>query len=65
MGVREYGGVAFGWALEDTDHFAKVIIDPETRQLLGAHILGPEMCIRDRPGPRWIVLYRSTHANNS
>ncbi len=42
VGVREYGGVAFGWALEDTDHFAKVIIDPETRQLLGAHILGPD-----------------------
>jgi mycothione reductase len=42
VGVRDYGGVAFGWALEDTDHFAKVIADPATGALLGAHIIGPD-----------------------
>lgn len=42
VGRRDYGDVAFGWAMEDRDHFAKVIADPETGQLLGAHILGPD-----------------------
>ncbi len=42
VGRRDYGGVAYGWALEDTDHFAKVIVDPATGQLLGAHIIGPD-----------------------
>ena len=42
VGVRDYGGVAYGWAMEDTDHFAKVIADPATGRLLGAHIIGPD-----------------------
>ncbi len=42
VGTRDYGGVAYGWAMEDTDHFAKVIADRATGQLLGAHILGPD-----------------------
>ncbi len=42
VGVRDFGGVAYGWAMEDTDHFAKVIADPATGQLLGAHIIGPD-----------------------
>jgi mycothione reductase len=42
VGQRDYGSVAYGWAMEDTDHFAKVIADPETGQLLGAHIIGPD-----------------------
>ncbi len=42
VGVRDYSGVAYGWALEDTDHFAKVIADPATGALLGAHIIGPD-----------------------
>jgi len=40
--TREFSSVAFGWALEDTDHFAKVLADPVTGRLLGAHIMGPE-----------------------
>jgi mycothione reductase len=42
VGQRDYGSVAYGWAMEDTDHFAKVIVDPATGQLLGAHIIGPD-----------------------
>ncbi|HRE02594.1 MAG TPA: mycothione reductase, partial [Ilumatobacteraceae bacterium] len=38
---QRYGDVAYGWAMEDTDHFCKVIADPDTRLLLGAHIIGP------------------------
>jgi mycothione reductase len=35
-----YGGAAYGWALEDTTGFCKLIGDPATRTLLGAHIIG-------------------------
>ena len=40
--VQPYASTAFGWALEDTTSFAKVIAHRETRQLLGAHIIGPQ-----------------------
>jgi len=43
--VQRYADVAFGWAMEDTDHFCKLIADPNTRQLLGAHIIGPQSSI--------------------
>ncbi len=42
VGRRDYGGTAYGWALEDESSFAKVIIDIPTKRLLGAHILGPQ-----------------------
>nr|WP_300148433.1 mycothione reductase [Propionicimonas sp.] len=42
VGVRDYADVAYGWAMEDRDHFAKVIADPATGKLLGAHIIGPD-----------------------
>ncbi len=42
IGRQEYGGVAAGWAREDTTGFAKVIADPASGLLLGAHIIGPE-----------------------
>ncbi|MDP9464303.1 MAG: FAD-dependent oxidoreductase, partial [Actinomycetota bacterium] len=35
-----YGDSAYGWALEDTSGFCKLIGDPATRTLLGAHIIG-------------------------
>ena len=42
-GVQKYAGVAYGWALEDSGtHVAKVLVDPNTLQLLGCHILGPQ-----------------------
>ncbi|HIW30697.1 MAG TPA: mycothione reductase [Candidatus Luteococcus avicola] len=40
--VQRFGDVAYGWALEDQEHFCKVIADPATGQLLGAHIVGPQ-----------------------
>ena len=42
VGRRDYGGTAYGWALEDSDSFAKVLIDRSDRQILGAHIIGPQ-----------------------
>ncbi|NKQ56817.1 mycothione reductase [Amycolatopsis sp. K13G38] len=39
---QDYAGIAFGWAMEDTTGFAKLLADPDTGQLLGAHIIGPQ-----------------------
>ncbi len=39
---QAYGSAAYGWAMEDLESFAKVIADPDTRQLIGAHIIGPQ-----------------------
>ncbi|WP_028924938.1 mycothione reductase [Pseudonocardia acaciae] len=40
--VQEYGSVAYGWAMEDTTGFCKVLADPSTGELLGAHIMGAQ-----------------------
>lgn len=37
-----YGGAAYGWAMEDTTSFCKLIGDPRTRTVIGAHVLGPQ-----------------------
>lgn len=47
--VQDYGSVAYGWALEDTRHFAKLIADRRTRRLLGAHIIGPQAATLIQP----------------
>ena len=41
-GLVPYSDVAYGWALEDTRGFCKVLADPGTGEILGAHILGPQ-----------------------
>ena len=35
-----YGGTAYGWALEDTSGFCKLLGDPASRTLIGAHVIG-------------------------
>jgi len=40
--VQEFGGVAYGWALEDTTGFCKVLAERGSARLLGAHIMGPQ-----------------------
>ncbi len=42
VATRDYAATAYGWAMEDTTGFAKVLADPETRLLLGAHVVGPQ-----------------------
>ena len=37
---HSYGGAAYGWALEDTTGFCKLLGDPATRTLIGAHVIG-------------------------
>jgi mycothione reductase len=39
---QAYGDTAYGWAMEDTTSFAKVLADPSTGLLLGAHLIGPQ-----------------------
>ncbi len=39
--TQRYGDVAYGWALEDTTSFCKLVADRATRRLVGAHIIGP------------------------
>ena len=40
--IRPYGDTAYGWALDDTTSFCKILADPTTRLVLGAHIMGPQ-----------------------
>lgn len=42
VAVGEYAAAAYGWAMEDSESFCKLIVNTETRKLLGAHILGPQ-----------------------
>ncbi|WP_058234500.1 mycothione reductase [Devriesea agamarum] len=39
---QDYSSVAYGWALEDTTGFAKIIAERGTGRIVGAHIIGPE-----------------------
>jgi mycothione reductase len=38
----DYAGTAYGWAMEDVTSFCKLLADPETGQLLGAHLMGEQ-----------------------
>jgi mycothione reductase len=40
--VQAYGDTAYGWAMEDRTSVCKLIADPATGLLLGAHLMGPQ-----------------------
>jgi mycothione reductase len=40
--TQAYGDTAYGWAMEDTTGVCKLIADPATGELLGAHLMGPQ-----------------------
>ncbi|MCZ7628509.1 MAG: mycothione reductase [Microthrixaceae bacterium] len=40
VGHCDYGSVAYGWALEDTSGFAKVLVCADEGVILGAHVIG-------------------------
>ncbi|WP_308468639.1 mycothione reductase [Rathayibacter soli] len=46
---QEYRTTAYGWALEDTTSFCKLVVDRASGRLLGAHIIGPEASILLQP----------------
>lgn len=39
---HDYAAIAAGWAREDMTGFVKVLADPTTGLILGAHVIGPE-----------------------
>jgi mycothione reductase len=47
--TRAYRDTAYGWALQDTSSLVKVLADPATRLLLGAHIIGPQASLLIQP----------------
>jgi mycothione reductase len=49
VGRYDYGAIAGGWAREDTTGFVKVLADPRSGRLVGAHIIGPEAAIVIQP----------------
>ncbi|WAL93768.1 mycothione reductase [Streptomyces sp. Je 1-369] len=49
VGTRRYEDVAYGWALEESQGFCKVLADPESGRLLGAHVLGPQAATLVQP----------------
>ncbi len=42
VSIEDYGETAFGWAMEDRDHFVKIIADSKSKIILGAHVIGPQ-----------------------
>ncbi|MFM6851120.1 MAG: mycothione reductase [Terrabacter sp.] len=40
--VQAYGDTAYGWAMEDRSSVCKLVADPTTGRLLGAHLMGPQ-----------------------
>lgn len=49
VACQRYADVAYGWALEDEGHFVKLLADPRTWHLLGAHIIGPQAATLIQP----------------
>ena len=49
VGKQRYSGTAYGWAMDDSESFVKVLAHTETRKLLGAHIIGPHSSMLIQP----------------
>ncbi|MFJ6003685.1 mycothione reductase [Arthrobacter sp. NPDC092385] len=47
--VQHYGSTAYGWAMEDSTGFVKIIAEQPTGRILGAHILGHEASMIIQP----------------
>lgn len=47
--VQHYGSTAYGWAMEDTHGFVKLIAEQSSGRILGAHILGHEASMIIQP----------------
>jgi mycothione reductase len=47
--VEKYGGTAYGWAMNDTTSLCKLIADPATGRLLGAHLMGEQAATLIQP----------------
>ena len=57
--VQRYGDTAYGWAMEDETGICKLLADPRTGLLLGAHIMGPEASTLIQPAIQMMSLGQS------
>jgi mycothione reductase len=49
VGTTRFADTAYGWAMEDRTGFCKVLTDPATGMILGAHIMGPQAATLIQP----------------
>ena len=49
VGIGRYADTVAGFAIDERDGFAKVLVDPETGLLLGCHVIGPEAALVLQP----------------
>ena len=42
VGMGRYSDAAYGWAMEDETGFCKILADPDSSAILGAHVMGPQ-----------------------
>lgn len=42
VGMVRYADTTYGWAMEDETGFCKVLADPDSTAILGAHLMGPQ-----------------------
>ena len=49
VGLARYSDTAYGWALEDETGFCKVLAEPGSGVLLGAHLMGPQAATLIQP----------------
>lgn len=49
VATKMYGDTAYGWAMEDTTSFVKILVDPESRLFLGVHVMGPHASMIAQP----------------
>ena len=46
---KDFGATAYGWAMEDSTSFVKVLVDPESQLFLGVHAMGPHASLVAQP----------------
>ena len=61
VGRRDYADTAYGWAMEDDTGFVKVLVDPATGLLLGAHVLGADAANLVQPLVQAMVFGSTAH----
>lgn len=61
VGRRDYADTAYGWAMEDDTGFVKVLVDPGTGLLLGAHVLGADAANLLQPLVQAMALGSTAH----
>ena len=49
VATQPYSGVAYGWAMEDSIGLCKLLADPDTGLLLGAHLMGEQAATLIQP----------------